>query len=184
MEQLTVAACIKLQPQSMEDESRGKTQTSIARRNECSQKSRHAHNVKALKLSSKILLLQTTGRNKIALIIALSILDILLLVISFPDDLSCFNASQLRSTQGASILPKASAVVLVVDLACKTIRKQGIGDGEICLRIIEYLNKCPSLLCFKTLWKKRRCIFRANSTYYAFRPQTHNLQVSQLTLSV
>ena len=62
--QLTVAICVRLQLQNMEDESRGTTQTCTARSNDMSLKSGRAHMVKVCEFSSQILLPQTTGRDK------------------------------------------------------------------------------------------------------------------------
>ena len=60
-EEFTVAACVRLQPQNMEDESRGMTQTWTAKSYVRSQRSGRAGVVKVTKLASQILLPQTTG---------------------------------------------------------------------------------------------------------------------------
>ena len=64
MEQLAVAACVRLHPQNMEDESRGTTQTCTARSNERSLRSSRSHLVKVREFSSQIPLSQTTGRDE------------------------------------------------------------------------------------------------------------------------
>ena len=51
--QLVVATCVRLQLQNMQDESRGMTQTCIARSDERSLRSRHAHVVKFVNFLAK-----------------------------------------------------------------------------------------------------------------------------------
>ena len=58
-EQLAVAACVRLQPQNTEDESRGMTQTCTAKSYERSLRSGRAGMVKVGKFSIQIPLLQT-----------------------------------------------------------------------------------------------------------------------------
>ena len=58
LDQLVVAACIRLQLQNMKDESRGMTQTYTVRSDEQSQRSSCTRMVKACEFSSQILLLQ------------------------------------------------------------------------------------------------------------------------------
>ena len=65
MEQLAVAACVRLQPQIMEDELRAMTQTCTAKSHERSLRNSLAGVVKVGKFSSQIPLLQTTGRDEL-----------------------------------------------------------------------------------------------------------------------
>ena len=63
-EQLAVAACVKLQLQNTEDESKGTTQTCKARSNERSLRSGRACVVKVREFSSQIPLPRATGRKE------------------------------------------------------------------------------------------------------------------------
>ena len=63
-EKLAVAACVRLQPQNMEDESRGTTQTCTAKSYERSLRSGRAGVVKVGKFSIQIPLPQTTGKDE------------------------------------------------------------------------------------------------------------------------
>ena len=64
LDQLVVAACIRLQLQNMKDESRGMTQTYTVRSDEQSQRSSCTRMVKACEFSNQILLLQATGSEE------------------------------------------------------------------------------------------------------------------------
>ena len=59
-----MAACVRLQLQNTEDESRGMTQTCTARSNERSLRSGCASMVKVREFSSQIPLSQATGREE------------------------------------------------------------------------------------------------------------------------
>ena len=60
-EQLTVAVCVRPQPQNMEDESRGMTQTCIVRSNERSLRSNRSHVIRACEFLAKFRFLKQPG---------------------------------------------------------------------------------------------------------------------------